>query len=188
MNETIVYLCGGVLVASGVVVFLVAQKRKGFPGRAMPLLIGWFVVLGLGAVTFALIGGSEDPTPSAQEFALNGEAESTASEMEGEEREEENEETGGEEFEIEEQISGGAESLEGEIGSEATAAGGEASRGTVVFSENCSICHGGTGHGGNGGPDLRTMPLAQTEAGSIEQVTNGGGGMPAFKGQLKKKR
>ena len=28
------------------------------------------------------------------------------------------------------------------------------------------------------------MPLAQTEEGAIQQVTNGGGGMPAFKGQL----
>ena len=28
------------------------------------------------------------------------------------------------------------------------------------------------------------MPLAQSEAGAIEQVTNGGGGMPAFSGTL----
>jgi quinohemoprotein ethanol dehydrogenase len=37
---------------------------------------------------------------------------------------------------------------------------------------------------GNGGPDLRTMPKAKEQAGAEEQVTNGGGGMPAFKGQL----
>ena len=49
---------------------------------------------------------------------------------------------------------------------------------------NCSICHGAKGTGGNGGPDLTTEPKAKTEAGAIEQVTNGGGGMPAFKGQL----
>ena len=54
----------------------------------------------------------------------------------------------------------------------------------MIFSENCSTCHGATGHGGNGGPDLTTMPLAQTEAGAIQQVTNGGGGMPPFKGIL----
>jgi mono/diheme cytochrome c family protein len=53
-----------------------------------------------------------------------------------------------------------------------------------VFSENCSTCHGATGHGGENGPDLRTMPLAKTEAGVTKQVTNGGGGMPAFKGVL----
>ena len=50
--------------------------------------------------------------------------------------------------------------------------------------ENCSTCHGATGHGGNGGPDLTTMPLAQSEEGAIQQVTNGGGGMPAFGGTL----
>ncbi len=72
--------------------------------------------------------------------------------------------------------------MEGETGPEAE--GGEASNGAAVFTENCSTCHGATGEGGNGGPDLLTMPLAKTEAGAIEQVTNGGGGMPAFKGTL----
>jgi len=73
-----------------------------------------------------------------------------------------------------------------EAGGEEAAAGGagNAEAGMAVFDENCSICHGSTGHGGNGGPDLRTMPKAKTEAGAIEQVTDGGGGMPAFKGQL----
>ena len=32
--------------------------------------------------------------------------------------------------------------------------------------------------------DLRTMPLAKEQAGAEKQVTNGGGGMPAFKGIL----
>jgi quinohemoprotein ethanol dehydrogenase len=76
-----------------------------------------------------------------------------------------------------------------EGGEEAAAGGGEgamadAAAGKEVFAEECSVCHGATGHGGNGGPDLRTMPLAKTQAGAEKQVTNGGGGMPAFKGQL----
>jgi quinohemoprotein ethanol dehydrogenase len=77
-------------------------------------------------------------------------------------------------------------SEEAEGGKEAGGAGatGDAAAGKEVFADNCSICHGNTGHGGNGGPDLRTMPLAKTEAGVVKQVTNGGGGMPAFKGQL----
>jgi mono/diheme cytochrome c family protein len=54
----------------------------------------------------------------------------------------------------------------------------------TAFAENCSTCHGATGHGGNGGPDLRTEPLAKTQSGAEEQVNNGGGGMPAFKGEL----
>jgi alcohol dehydrogenase (cytochrome c) len=61
---------------------------------------------------------------------------------------------------------------------------GDATAGATVFEEDCSTCHGATGHGGNGGPDLRTMPLAKTEVGTVKQVTDGGGGMPAFKGQL----
>jgi quinohemoprotein ethanol dehydrogenase len=78
---------------------------------------------------------------------------------------------------------------EEEGGEEAEAGGGggataDAAAGKEVFAENCSVCHGATGHGGNGGPDLRTMPKAKEQAGAEEQVTNGGGGMPAFKGQL----
>ena len=59
-----------------------------------------------------------------------------------------------------------------------------AAAGKEVFSEQCSVCHGADGLGGNGGPDLTTMPLAKEQAGAEKQVTNGGGGMPAFKGQL----
>jgi alcohol dehydrogenase (cytochrome c) len=77
----------------------------------------------------------------------------------------------------------GAEGGEEEA-KEAAAGAGDAAAGMEVFANNCSICHGSTGHGGNGGPDLRSMPKAKTEAGAIEQVTNGGGGMPAFNGQL----
>jgi quinohemoprotein ethanol dehydrogenase len=79
------------------------------------------------------------------------------------------------------------EPAEEEAGGEEAAAGGataDAAAGKEVFSEECSVCHGATGHGGNGGPDLRTMPLAKTQAGAEEQVTNGGGGMPAFSGTL----
>jgi quinohemoprotein ethanol dehydrogenase len=82
----------------------------------------------------------------------------------------------------------GAEKEEEALAEEAAggngAGAGNAEAGKSVFVENCSICHGSTGHGGNGGPDLRTMPKAKTEAGAIDQVTNGGGGMPAFKGTL----
>jgi heme/copper-type cytochrome/quinol oxidase subunit 2 len=73
-----------------------------------------------------------------------------------------------------------------EGGEEESTEGGtaDAAAGKEVFSEECSVCHGATGHGGNGGPDLRTMPLAKTQEGAEQQVTNGGGGMPAFKGVL----
>jgi alcohol dehydrogenase (cytochrome c) len=64
------------------------------------------------------------------------------------------------------------------------AAAGDATAGRSVFADNCSVCHGDRGTGGNGGPDLTTMPLARTIAGVTRQVTGGGGGMPAFGGQL----
>jgi heme/copper-type cytochrome/quinol oxidase subunit 2/cytochrome c553 len=80
----------------------------------------------------------------------------------------------------------GGEEAEAEEGGEEAAAGGapSAEAGEEVFAENCSVCHGATGHGGNGGPDLTTMPKAKEQAGAEEQVTNGGGGMPAFAGTL----
>jgi quinohemoprotein ethanol dehydrogenase len=95
------------------------------------------------------------------------------------------------EAEAEESGESGEEAGTGEEeGKEEAAAGGgggamaDAAAGKEVFSEECSVCHGATGHGGNGGPDLRTMPLAKTQAGAEKQVTNGGGGMPAFGGTL----
>ncbi len=78
----------------------------------------------------------------------------------------------------------------GEESAEEREGGGEAGgvpsaeAGKEVFADNCSVCHGPTGHGGNGGLDLRTMPLAEEQAGAEKQVTDGGGGMPAFGGTL----
>jgi quinohemoprotein ethanol dehydrogenase len=59
-----------------------------------------------------------------------------------------------------------------------------AANGKAVFSADCSACHGATGLGGNGGPDLATIAAAKNFDKVVQQVTNGGGGMPAFKGSL----
>jgi quinohemoprotein ethanol dehydrogenase len=77
-----------------------------------------------------------------------------------------------------EEAAGGG--TEGKENVEEESAGGDATAGKSVFAENCSVCHGATGMGGNGGPDLTTQPKAKNLNGSIEQVTEGGGGMPAF--------
>jgi quinohemoprotein ethanol dehydrogenase len=69
---------------------------------------------------------------------------------------------------------------EGKEDVEQESSGGNAMAGQSVFAENCSVCHGTSGMGGNGGPDLTTQPKAKTLNGAIEQVTEGGGGMPAF--------
>src|SRR6201996_5615711 len=125
-------------------------------------------------------GNSLAATPHGENFwvfSLKGEME----ELEGLEGKAEGTKHKGESEEPEEEPAEKEEEAEAEAGGGGTA---DAAAGATVFEENCSTCHGATGHGGNGGPDLRTMPLAQSQAGAEKQVTNGGGGMPAFKGQL----
>ena len=61
---------------------------------------------------------------------------------------------------------------------------GDAAAGEQVFADNCSGCHGLSGHGANGGPSLVTK---NDRAAVLRQVRNGGGGMPAFKGSLSEK-
>ena len=43
----------------------------------------------------------------------------------------------------------------------AAAAGGDAAAGEQVFADNCAVCHGASGTGGNGGPDLTAIPAAR---------------------------
>jgi quinohemoprotein ethanol dehydrogenase len=125
-------------------------------------------------------------------FSLKG----TMEEVKGLEAEEEGTEHAGEESA--EEVEGGEEAgnagenegnegnkVEPEVGTKAEAGGtADAAAGKEVFAEQCSVCHGADGLGGSGGPDLTTMPLAKEQAGAEKQVTNGGGGMPAFKGTL----
>ncbi|HVV89086.1 MAG TPA: PQQ-binding-like beta-propeller repeat protein [Solirubrobacterales bacterium] len=132
-------------------------------------------------------GNSLAATPHGENFwvfSLNG----TMGPEKGTEKESEGTLHAGEEEKGEEgetPTEEGREEKEEEEGGETAGAGGpNAEAGKEVFAENCSTCHGATGHGGNGGPDLRTMPLAKTQAGAEKQVTNGGGGMPPFKGTL----
>jgi alcohol dehydrogenase (cytochrome c) len=66
----------------------------------------------------------------------------------------------------------------------ATPRTGNAAAGKTVFQANCSSCHGSLGGGANGGPSLQTDAKAKDAAKVAKQVANGGGGMPAFKGQL----
>src|SRR4051812_5174019 len=61
---------------------------------------------------------------------------------------------------------------------------GDVTRGQGLFSDNCAACHGISGHGGNGGPDLTTRENAKIKAKVIRQIQKGGGGMPSFENQL----
>jgi mono/diheme cytochrome c family protein len=158
----------------------------------MPLVIVWFAIFAVGAGTFAVLHGKDESKEHDAEYSKASEeirkAETTGpfEEALAEEAEEAKEEAGGEEEGAEEEPAGGeeAESESGESEGGEAMSGGDPQAGAAVFSENCSTCHGATGLGGNGGPDLTTMPLAQSEEGAIQQVTNGGGGMPPFGGTL----
>jgi cytochrome c6 len=205
MHETLFFICGGILAASAVIVSLVGLKSgDNFPGKFMPLIIIWFAVFAVGAGTFAVLHGKDESKEHDAEYSKASEelakeatsgpfeeaqaAESEAAAEGGESEEgaesEEGEEGGLVEGEQAQEEKEAGEGGTGEPGEEEAEAGGNAELGAAVFGENCSTCHGATGHGGNGGPDLTTMPLAQTEEGAIEQVTNGGGGMPPFGGVL----
>jgi mono/diheme cytochrome c family protein len=188
-HETLFFICGGILAASAVTVAMVGLKNEAFPGKWMPLIIVWFGAFAIATGTFAVLHGKDESKEHDAKYA-KASAEIEKNETTGpfekaelEKTEEEESERGSEASkETEEQPEEGSAEKEGEAG--ASASGGNPEAGAVVFSENCSVCHGATGHGGSGGPDLRTMPLAQSEAGAIQQVTNGGGGMPPFGGTL----
>ncbi|WP_338467651.1 PQQ-binding-like beta-propeller repeat protein [Novosphingobium sp. ZN18A2] len=61
---------------------------------------------------------------------------------------------------------------------------GNAAAGKQVFADDCSACHGMTGLGGNGGPNLASIASAKDRATVLRQVTNGGQSMPGFKGVI----
>jgi cytochrome c551 len=56
-----------------------------------------------------------------------------------------------------------------------------AADGKALFANNCSICHGAQATGGNGGPPITA---ADDVPDITDQTLKGGGGMPAFEGQL----
>ena len=175
-NETLFYLCGGVLAVSAIVVTFLGLKSEKFPGRALPLVVVWFTVFVVGASTFAVRYSVEHQEHKEHELEHANEEIEAAEGDSGDPADVGSEESAPEEGSQEEEPVG-----EVEGGSES---GGDPAAGETIFAEHCAGCHGEDGHGGAGGPDLRTMPLAQTEEGAIQQVTDGGGGMPPFGGQL----
>jgi plastocyanin len=72
-NETLFYVCGIVLVVSALVVTFAGLKTKGFPGKAMPVVILWFAVFVLGATTFAVRYSGEEQEARAAELEKAGE-------------------------------------------------------------------------------------------------------------------
>ncbi|MGN6274602.1 MAG: plastocyanin/azurin family copper-binding protein [Solirubrobacterales bacterium] len=66
-NETLFYICGGILAASAVTVSLVGLKLKDFPGKALPLVILWFAIFVGGATTFAVLHAQDEEKAKASE-------------------------------------------------------------------------------------------------------------------------
>jgi mono/diheme cytochrome c family protein len=62
--------------------------------------------------------------------------------------------------------------------------GGQATSGAKLFSDNCETCHGTDGAGGHIGPNLQKSAVAENLGKVEQQVRNGGGAMPPFKGVL----
>jgi mono/diheme cytochrome c family protein len=60
---------------------------------------------------------------------------------------------------------------------------GNASTGSEVFGQNCAACHGGKGEGGTG-PKLAGEADAADPETVVDQIRNGGGGMPSFGDRL----
>src|SRR6476646_1985560 len=71
-NETLFYLCGGVLAVSAVTVSLVGLKVKDFPGRALPIVILWFAIFVGGATTFAVLHAQDEEAAEATELEHAG--------------------------------------------------------------------------------------------------------------------
>jgi plastocyanin len=72
-NETLFYICGGVLAVSAVTVCFVGLKVKDFPGRAMPIIVIWFAIFVGGATTFAVLHAQDEEAAEATELEKAGE-------------------------------------------------------------------------------------------------------------------
>lgn len=72
-NETLFYICGGVLAVSALVVSFVGLKLKDFPGKALPAIVLWFAIFVGGATTFAVLHAKDEE--KAEEPALERAAE-----------------------------------------------------------------------------------------------------------------
>jgi plastocyanin len=71
-NETLFYICGIVLAVSAVTVSFIGLKVRDFPGKALPLVILWFVVFVGGATTFAVLHAQDEENAKAAELEKAG--------------------------------------------------------------------------------------------------------------------
>lgn len=114
-NETLFYVCGIALALSAVIFSFVGLKLKGFPGKAFPIVVVWFVVLIGGATTYSVLNAHDEEVAKAAELEEANEEIEAAEGSEPFEEEEAEEKT---EAEGEAEAEGGGE---GGAGAEAGA-------------------------------------------------------------------
>jgi plastocyanin len=72
-NETLFYICGIAVAVSAVLVSFSGLKLRGFPGRALPVVVLWFAILIGGATTFAVLHAQDEEKVKEAEFQKAGE-------------------------------------------------------------------------------------------------------------------
>jgi cytochrome c553 len=174
-NDVILGVVALVLVGFSLFVALVLPRRRpDFPGNRLGLFTLVAVALVAAMLTSVEVFGAEDHAEGGGEAAeAEGAAHAEADPGEGDTGEAGETETG----ETEGEGGGG-----GGGGGDGT---GDVARGEELFaSEGCGNCHTleAAGTSGTVGPNLDEAAPSLDAA--VEQITNGGGGMPAYGGQL----
>jgi plastocyanin len=67
-NGDLLYVCGGALAVSAVLVSFIGLRVKGFPGRFGPLVALWFVALVGASTTFAVLHAKDEEKAKAAEL------------------------------------------------------------------------------------------------------------------------
>jgi mono/diheme cytochrome c family protein len=159
-NDIILGAVALVLIAFSLVASLVVPRRRpDFPGERLGLFVGICVLLVVAMLAAVEVFGEEDEEAEAADIGsvVSAEGETGAA-------------TTGEET---------------TVATEGGGAQGDVARGEELFaSEGCGSCHtlAAAGTSGTVGPNLDELQPDLDAA--VAQITNGGGGMPPYGGQL----
>ena len=158
---------GGAFIAFALISsFVLPRRNPNFPGKGLWIYITVCVLFFLAMLTAVLVFGKEEPEAKGETPAHTTTAATTTAQA---------------------TTTTAATTTTGGGGGGATQ--GDAAAGKAVFeSAGCSGCHTlkAAGATGNVGPNLDD--LKPSEEAVANQVTHGGGAMPAFKGQLSEKQ
>ncbi len=71
-NETFFFIIGPLLAVSAVIVSFIGLRSEKFPGRFMPLIVLWFVILVGASTTFAVLHARDEEEANASELVEAG--------------------------------------------------------------------------------------------------------------------